>query len=47
VAWAGVLTETEIGSEIVTCTVLEMARLLTAVAVIVTVDPDTGPSSAV
>jgi hypothetical protein len=47
VVWPGVLTETQIGSEIVTFTVPEMAGLLTDVAVIVTVNPDelTGPGA--
>jgi hypothetical protein len=39
VVWLGVLTETQIGSEIVTFTVPEMAGLAPAVAVIVTVNP--------
>jgi hypothetical protein len=42
-----VLTETQIGSEIFTFTVPEMAGWLTDVAVIVTVNPDelTGPGA--
>jgi hypothetical protein len=39
VAGAGVLTETQSGSEIFTFTVLKMAGLTTAIAVIVTVNP--------
>jgi hypothetical protein len=39
VVWLGVLTETQIGSEIITFSVPEIAGLLTAVAVIVTVNP--------
>jgi len=42
-----VLTETQIGSEIATFTVPELAGSLTAIAVIVTVYPDelTGPAA--
>jgi len=39
VVWPGVVTETRIGSEIETFTAPEVAGLLTAVAVIVTVYP--------
>jgi hypothetical protein len=46
-AGAGVLTETQIGSEIFTFTVPETAGLLTDVALIVTVNPGelTGPGA--